>query len=105
MDSALFSLLEVTLPESGHSTSEQEDTIAAEEHWSKEEFLKCLESNWLDAAEELLKIGIEKSPDSVKDVMMDFIEKDNVNGFKFMIEKGPISPDFDNRLFLKEACK
>ena len=66
-----FSFLEATLPESGYSTSEQEHTIAAEEYWSKEEFLKCLEYGQLEAAEGLLKIGIEKSPAFVKDINMD----------------------------------
>src|SRR3984885_1330189 len=98
-----FSFLEATLPESGSSTSEQEETIAAEEHWSKEEFLKCLEHDWRDAAKELLKIGMEKSPDSVKDIIMDFIRTGNVDKLKFMMEEGSISPDLDDWLFLSKA--
>src|SRR3984885_10668257 len=104
-----FSFLEATLPESGHSTGEQEDMmIEKPTFWSKEEFLKCLEHeehDWRDAAKELLKIGIEKSPDSVKDIIMDFIRTGNVDKFKFMIEKGSISPDLNDGLFLIEACE
>ena len=36
---------------------------------------------------------------------MDFIEKDNVNEFKFMIEDGPIRPDINDGSFLNEACE
>src|ERR1700733_13731025 len=80
-----FSFLEATLPESGYSASEQEDTIAAEEHWSKEEFLKCLEHSRLNAAEKFLKIGMAQSSNSAKDIIVDFIRTGNVGKFKFMI--------------------
>src|SRR3984885_5683735 len=88
------------------STSQQEDMMIEKPTvWSKEEFLKCFESDWLDAAKDLLKIGIEKSRDSVKDVIMDFIRTGHVDKFKFIIEEGSISPDFDYGLSLIEACK
>ena len=36
---------------------------------------------------------------------MNFIGTGNVERFKFMIEKGSISPDFDRGSFLSEACE
>jgi hypothetical protein len=41
--------------------------------------------NWLHVAQELLKIGMEKSSDSVRDIIMDFIRTGNIDKFKFMI--------------------
>ena len=67
--------------------------------------MKCLKHGWLEDAEGLLKIGIEKSLDSVRSMMMDFIGKDNIDAFAFMIEKSPISPKLYDGLFLNEACE
>jgi hypothetical protein len=67
-----LSFLEATLHESGPLTSDQEVTIRTKKYWSKKSFLKCLEGDWRDEAEELLKIGIENSPDSVKDIIIGF---------------------------------
>ena len=101
-----LSFLEATLPGAGYPNSEQEGTMIEEPTvWPKEEFLSYLEDRQLDAAKGLLKISIEKSPKSVRDIVMEFIEKDNVNEFKFMIEEGPISPDINDGLFLNEACE
>src|ERR1700733_2824750 len=99
-----LSFLEATLPGAGYPNSEQEGTMIEEPTvWPKEEFLSYLEDRQLDAAKGLLKTGIEKSPDSVKDVIMDFIKTGNVGRFKFMIKNGSISPDFDCGLFLSKA--
>ena len=38
-----------------------------------------------------------------ENMMMDFIEKDSVNEFKFMVEKGPIRPDINDGLFLNKG--
>src|ERR1700733_1895128 len=97
--------LEATTSGPGDLASDEEIVIKTKEDWSEKYFLECLKHGWLEDAEGLLKIGIEKSPDSVKATMMGFIKKGNVDDFKFMIEKGPISPDFDRGLFLNEACQ
>src|SRR3984885_13830571 len=100
-----FSFLEAAIHKPDSLTSEEDMMMEKPTVWSKKNFKKCLESNRLDAAEELLKIDIEKSLGSVKEIIMNFIRTDNVDRFKSMIEKGPIRPDFDRGLFLNEACK
>src|SRR3984885_14398275 len=97
--------LEATTSGPGDLASDEEIVIKTKEDWSEKYFLECLKHGWLEDAEGLLKIGIEKSPDSVKATMMGFIKKGNVDDCKFMIEKGPITPDFDRGLFLNEACQ
>src|ERR1700733_6776503 len=93
--------LEAALPESDPLTSEQKDK-GTKLCWSKENFERYLESDSLSLAKILLKMGIQKSPDSVKDMIMDFIRKDELDKFTFMIENGSISPVFDHGLFLSE---
>src|ERR1700733_13038148 len=100
-----FSFLEAAINKPDSSSSEQEHAIAAEEHWSKEEFLKCFEHGQLNVAKKFLRMGMAQSSNSVKDVIMDSIRTGNVDKFKFMIEKGSISPDLNDGLFLIEACE
>src|SRR3984885_8862487 len=100
-----FSFLEAAIHKPDSLTSKEDMMMEKPTVWSKKNFKKCLESNRLDAAEELLKIDIEKSLGSVKEIIMNFIRTNNVDRFKFMIEKGPIRPNFDRGLFLNEACK
>src|ERR1700733_7490280 len=69
--------------------------------WSKEESLKRLEHDQLDATEKFSRMGMAQFSNSVEDIT----KTGNVDEFKFMIENGSISPDLDNGLFLSEACE
>src|ERR1700733_7986767 len=90
-----LSFLEATLPVLEHSTRGQEGTMIEEPTvWSKEEFLKCLEGPLFGRAQECLKIGIEKFPDFVKDVIKGLIRTNNVETFTFVINEGADSATF-----------